>query len=356
MRRTLELVAAAALILSTMSCVAWTPRSVRTSPDAVVLDRMPVQGWGIQSCGAGALSTVLQHHRDPLTMKEWDDRLPRTRGGVLSVDMLIAARQRGFDAQLLTGDRALVESELRAGNPVILMLQVIQAPGSSYDFFHYVVVDGLDPQRGLVRVQFGEGKPRWTTVERLESSWNGGGHAAIVIRPMTPQQLQAAIREAVALESSGKVAEALDRYRILAQRHPGDALVWTNTGNAAAQLGQAGEAERAYRRAIEIAPASRDALNNLAWLLYEQQRSEEAEPIARRAVDAKGADAWVAYDTLARILAARGSCDESSATFDRALTTLGENSADARSALEKARLEAAATCRAAASRITALVQ
>lgn len=354
MRRTLQLLAVT-LLVATTSCVAWTPRSLRTSPQAIVLEPMPVQSWGIQSCGAGALSSVLQHHGDPLTMAEWDERLPRTRGGVMSVDMIIAARQRGFDAELLTGDRKLVETELEAGRPVILMLQVIQAPGRGYDFFHYVVVDGIDRSRDLVRVQFGEGKPRWTTIERLDSSWKGGGRAAIVIRPMSAPQLQAALRQAVTLEDSGKVAEALERYRVLATRHPSNSVLWTNLGNAASKLNETGEAERAYRQALEIAPASRDALNNLAWLLYQAKRAEEAEPFARRAVAAEGTDTWVALDTLARILAARGECEEANSVFARALTTVAERDAAARASLEKARDEASQAC-SGASRLTALVK
>jgi hypothetical protein len=33
-----------------------------------------MQKWDIKSCGAGALSTVLQHYGDPTTMKEWQER------------------------------------------------------------------------------------------------------------------------------------------------------------------------------------------------------------------------------------------------------------------------------------------
>src|SRR6266567_930265 len=78
------------------SCVSITPHSQTASPSATVIDRMPMQKWGVESCGAGSLSTVLEHYGDTTSMQQWDASLPKMRGGVLTVDMLIAARQKGF--------------------------------------------------------------------------------------------------------------------------------------------------------------------------------------------------------------------------------------------------------------------
>ncbi len=313
---------------------------------------MPLQKWGIESCGAGALSAVLQHHGDPLTMAEWDARLPKTRGGVMTVDLLLAARERGFAARLVTGNRALVESELRAGRPMIIMMQVVQAPGRDFDFFHYVVLDGFDPERGLVRVQFGDGKPRWTTLERLETSWTGGGHAAILIDRDHGEALQEALREAVALEERGAIQDALVRYRELATRHSESALVWTNLGNVAAKSGAPIEAERAYRKALQIEPDAPDALNNLAWFLHEQKRSAEAEPLARKATAQQTSDRWLSLDTLARILATLGQCSESIATFTTAIETAPATPPEARRSLEEARNATTATCSSGSSQRT----
>src|SRR5687768_14778293 len=149
---------ASAFLLS--SCVYWTPMSHSPSPTATVIPNVPMQKWDIKSCGAGALSSVLQHYGDPTTMDEWQEQLPKTRGGVMSIDLVLGARQKGFDARLVTGDRSLVEAELRDGHPVILMLKVIQAPGKGYDFFHYIVIDGYDSAKNIVRTQFGDGRAR----------------------------------------------------------------------------------------------------------------------------------------------------------------------------------------------------
>jgi tetratricopeptide (TPR) repeat protein len=339
--------AAAALLLPSALCLLtscttlFTPRSQHTSSAATAVPDMPMLKWGIESCGAGSLSTILQHYGDRTTMQQFDDALPKTHGGVLTIDMLLAARQKGYEAKLVTGDRATIESELAAGRPMILMLKVIDALGRHYDFFHYVVADGIDPAAGLVRTQFGDGKARWVKFEKLDKAWAGGGHAAILIHPRTQEE---SLRAAVSLESEGKYGEAASQYREILDKYNGTPLVWTNLGNAQMQLGQKKDAETSFRKALELDGAYRDALNNLAWLLFEQKRYVEAETFARKAVAANGPDRYLVLDTLARILAARGACDEAAATFRRALDEVPAAQASARGDLEKGMAEAAHSC------------
>jgi tetratricopeptide (TPR) repeat protein len=301
---------------------------------------MPMQKWGIESCGAGSLSTVLQHYGDRTAMSQWDTMLPKTRGGVMTVDILLAARQKGFDARLVTGTPELVADELRAGRPVILMLQVVDYPGKKYDFFHYIVADGIDPERGLVRTQFGDGKGRWVDLHDLEKPWSGGGHAALLIH----DDEAAALRAAVTLEEEGKYAEAADRYRAILQRHPDSTVAWTNLGNAEMKLGHNAPAEEAFRKALAADPTSRDALNNLAWLLYQDQRLDEAESLARKAAAQRGPDSYLILDTLARVLAAKGACDEAMRTFQAAIDAVPVSRDAARADIESGRAEARRHC------------
>lgn len=330
--RPILLCALCALLMS--SCVYWTPMSRRPSPSASVIESVPTQKWDIKSCGAGALSSVLQHYGDPVSMKEWEAKLPKTRGGVMSIDLVLAARERGFDARLATGDAALVEGELREGRPVILMLQVIQAPGKSYDFFHYIVLDGYDPIRNLYRTQFGDGKSRWAPIERIEPAWKPTRYATILIHPADPNARE--LRTAVQLEEQGKYALAAQTYREILQRDPKSVLAWTNLGNAEMHAGRNAAAEEAFRKALELDGDSADTLNNLAWLLYEEKRADEAEPFARRAVQVKAPDPWTRLDTLARILLARGHCEEAAMTFRQAIAQVPANRANDREEIEKA--------------------
>jgi len=268
--------------------------------------------------------------------------LPKTRGGVMTIDMLLAARKAGFDAQLVTGTPAIVEQELMQGRPVILMLQVVNSIGKHYDFFHYIVADGVDPQAGLIRTQFGDGKGRWTSFDRLEKAWSGGAHAAILIHPGNDTD---ALRAAVALEDAGKFAEAAHAYREILVHRPNSLLAWTNLGNAETHLGNRAAAEEAFRKALAIDATSRDALNNLAWLLYESKRYDEAESLARKAVAQNGPDPYIVLDTLARVLAAKGSCNEALTTFRAAIDAVPQSHPAERGDLEKAMAEARTSCR-----------
>jgi Peptidase C39 family/Tetratricopeptide repeat len=344
----------AVVLLSCTSCITWTPRSKAASAEAMVLPDMPMQKWGIESCGPGSLSTVLQHYGDSVTMAALQSSLPKMRGGVLTLDMLIAARQKGYKAELMKGDAESITQWVASGKPAILMLQVVDYPGSHYDFFHYIVADGIDPGKGLIRVQFGDGKGRWTTFDRLEKSWNGGGHAALLIEPKKgpkkplvagappPPDAAAMMRDAVALEDHGELEAAIGKYDEILKVAPAT-LAWTNRGNALSQLGRKAEAEDSFRKALALDAADRDALNNLAWLLYEEKRFDEAETLARKAVAAGGTDRYLVLDTLARILAARGSCSESATTFRDALAAVPAGRAEAKAGIEKAKAES--TCK-----------
>ena len=323
-----------------------TPRSKAPSSSATVVPNVPMLKWGIESCGAGSLATVLQHYGDPTTMQQWDATLPKSRGGVMTVDLLIAARQRGFDAQLMTGTPDIINRELQDGRPVILMLQVVDSPGHHYDFFHYIVADGIDNGRGLIRTQWGDRAGRWVSLQRLEQPWSGGGHAAILIRPRDREDaIRDALRAAIALEDEGKYAEAAGRYRDILASHPDSVVAWTDLGNAEQHLGDLAGAEEAFRKALALDPDSRDALNNLAWLLYQQKRFEEAEAFARKAVSQRGPDAYLVLDTLARVLAAKGSCDEAVRTFQQAIDAVPQTQVQARSDLQNALTEAQHSCR-----------
>jgi Peptidase C39 family/Tetratricopeptide repeat len=342
----LRVLQAACCISLLTSCATITPRSQPASSSALVIPNVPLLKWGIESCGAGSLSTVLQHYGDATSLAAWDATLPKTRGGVMTIDMLLAARQKGFDAQLVTGTPQLVEEELRAGHPVILMVQVIDSPGHHYDFFHYVVADGLDPSGGLIRTQWGDQRGRWTSFARIEKSWSGGGHAAIVIRPLTDdRQFSTALRDAVSREDAGDYTAAAQRYRDLLTAHPDSLLLWTNLGNAEMQLHHNAGAETAFRRALALDATSRDTLNNLAWLLLGESRLDEAESLARQAVAQGGADRYLVLDTLARVLAAKGDCPNALATFHEAIDAVPPSRSDARQDLEKGLRAATQGCR-----------
>lgn len=319
-----------ALPLILGGCLAPKPISLTPSAGAIVVDNVPLERWGDNRCGAGALSTILRHFGDPVTEQELIPLLPQGRNdGVVSVDLLLAARERGFDARIVRGDLVLLEQLMRDRIPAIVMLQVANLRGVENDLYHYVVLDGYDPGRKIFRMQYGDGRWRWASLAGLAHAWDNTDRATLVVTGRAEESATLpsdGVRRAVALEDAGRADEAVSLYRALLERHPDSSLVWTNLGNALTRLDRPAEAEEAYRRALELDPDNRDALNNLAWLLLQNdQELREAEELSRRAAAIPGPDSELYDDTLGRILRRRGQCREAIEVFARALESLPAN-------------------------------
>jgi Flp pilus assembly protein TadD len=284
-----------------------------------VLDQVPVRAFEADRCGPGSLALVLNSYGDTVPEAQLAADLPKAPGGgVLSVDLLLAARQRGFDASLVPGDGATIRKEITEKHPSILMLKLLDVPGERRDIYHYVVVDGFDPGRELFRVQFGDGKVRWTSLARLERAWRGTSHALLLVRPRRDLGLE--LRRAVELERAERWSEAATMYRAIIAAWSNSARAWVNLGNVEARLDRREESERAYRRALVLSPGLSDALNNLAWLLLRGgSRLEEAEELAVEATREAGPEQPVAVDTLGRVQLARGRCGDAEKTFISAL-------------------------------------
>jgi hypothetical protein len=296
------LIPAAALV----SCATFAPRSNLPGRSALIVGKAPLREFGTDRCGAGALSFVLNSLGDPVTLEALDAVLPKAEGGgVLSIDLLLAARARGFSARLVRGSALEIRQSVESGRPVILMLRVLDSPGTKHDLHHYVVADGVDGERALFRMQFGDGEGRWIRLDRIERAWAADGNALLLVEPGdgSGESREERLNRAVELEASGRIEEAIAAYRSVASEQPDWALAWTNLGNAEARAGRTRDAEAAYRRAIATDPGNRDALNNQAWLLLQDgTRLDEAEALARRALAAGGPDEDLVRDTLERIL------------------------------------------------------
>ncbi len=320
------------------ACLSPRPLTERPSPRAYVLPEVPLERWGDNTCGAGALATVMRHHGQQVSEEDLVPLLPTGRnGGVVSVDLLIAAKRYGFDAELIRGDEEAVRGSLEDGEPVILMIRVVNFPGVGKDLFHYIVLDGHDPDKGLYRAQFGDAKARWISLSALDGQWAATDYATLLLSPASDQSMAGgvtALRRAVVLEEEGRLEEAVELYRAITEANPRSAIPWLNLGNVQMKLGRIDDAEESYRNAIDLSPGSRDAMNNLAWLLASERRSlEEAELLARRAVLEPGPDAFLYLDTLGEVLRAQGKCEEAIDELERAVFSVPESQSSYRAPL-----------------------
>ncbi|MEK7231912.1 MAG: PA2778 family cysteine peptidase [Pseudomonadota bacterium] len=211
------------------------------------------------------------------------------RQGSLQVEMLAAARRRGLIAYELEPQLTDVLREVAAGTPVIVL--------ENYGFrirplWHYAVVVGYDLEEGRTIRRSGTKQRQTMPFAVFEYVWKDEGRWSMVAVP--PDRLPATATEAryssaaVALEKSGQISAAHTAYNTLLRRWPGNLAGLMGRGNTAYALKDFATAESAFRQAAQDHTHVPAAFNNLAQVLSDRGRLDEAIATAERAVSLGG--------------------------------------------------------------------
>jgi tetratricopeptide (TPR) repeat protein len=153
--------------------------------------------------------------------------------------------------------------------------------------WHYAVVVGYDLPREEIVLRSGTTRRLEMRLSTFERVWARGGHWAMVALP--PQRLPVTaaadtyVAAVVALERLDAAA-ARQAYAAALARWPDHLLAEIGLGNTAYAARDLAAAEAAYRRATNDHPQAADAWNNLAQVLFELRRTDEAQSAAERAV------------------------------------------------------------------------
>jgi tetratricopeptide (TPR) repeat protein len=137
-------------------------------------------------------------------------------------------------------------------------------------------------------------------------------NAKVFTREKNVEAAEAELKKAIAIDDNylpaysayaallverNQIAEAVEEYKKVVERKP-SAAVHTLIGMLEEARGNSAEAEKSYRHALEIAPETAIAANNLAWLLAANQGNlDEALMLAHSAVERNQTVAGF-YDTL----------------------------------------------------------
>ncbi|MBP9664562.1 MAG: tetratricopeptide repeat protein, partial [Pyrinomonadaceae bacterium] len=122
---------------------------------------------------------------------------------------------------------------------------------------------------------------------------------------LDPSYLPAYSAYANLLVSQNRTDEALAQYNRALEKRP-TAQVYTLLGILENSRGNALEAEKAYRKALELAPETAIAANNLAWLIADNQGNlDEALQLATMVVS-KNQSVPGYYDTLGWVYLQKG--------------------------------------------------
>ncbi len=240
-------------------------------------------------CGPASLAMALawsglQIEPDDLTSQVYTPSLK----GSLPPAMVAATRRHGRVAYPISGANALLK-EIAAGHPVI----VLQNLGFSLiPLWHYAVVIGYDLNEGVITLHSGITNRKKMSLRAFENTWARSDNWGLAILP--PHRLPASADEIayvsaiVGLEKSRQWDAAAQGYQTALHHWPKNLAAHIGLSNSLYAQGELKSAEKVLRKTTHLFPNEGVAFNNLAQVLWEQGKKQEAIKTARQAVTLGG--------------------------------------------------------------------
>ena len=169
-----------ALVLLSACAAPGTPRA---SDGRKVLLAVPFFPDGTDQCGPSVLASVLGYWGKPAEPGDLKKEIDRAHlKGALTVDMLLAAQERGLAADVGGGGLVEVRRELDAGRPVIAFLNV---GFRAYPIGHYLVITGYDDARQVIFAHSGKKRDRRIAYKTFDKAWERTERWALLIQPQS---------------------------------------------------------------------------------------------------------------------------------------------------------------------------
>ena len=141
-------------------------------------------------CGPAALSAVFQFWGLSRSQDELAEKLStRHRAGSLNIDLLLAARDEGFDARGVVGNFDELKSLVAHDIPVIVLLRL---NGFFSGLWHYAVVVGYDETADQIVTHAGEAQETRFSANGFLKAWSKGEYWMLVVRPKAKAQREGA--------------------------------------------------------------------------------------------------------------------------------------------------------------------
>ena len=261
------------------------PAGFDNLPPVIELEAVPFYPQSKYQCGPSSLAMALTYSELPITPEELQSQVyTPSRKGSLQMAMVGATRRHGRIAYTIEEFNA-IWPELAAGHPVI----VLQNLGLSWlPVWHYAVVIGYDFGERTVILRSGITERKTMSLNTFEKTWSRSNYWGLTV--LKPVQLPAVATEkdylkaVLGLEKARQFQAAAAGYQSALTRWPQSLAACMGLGNSRYALGDLQGAESAFRMAVRHHPRAAGAHNNLAQVLYEQGRRQEALESAKRAV------------------------------------------------------------------------
>ena len=271
-------------------------------PPTLELEAVPFYPQSKYQCGPSSLAMALTYSDLPITPEALQSQVyTPSRKGSLQMAMVGATRRQGRIAYPIHGVDALWP-EIAAGHPVI----VLQNLGLSWiPAWHYAVVIGYDFIDNTVILRSGTSERKVMSFYTFGKTWARSEYWGLIV--LKPSQLPVTAGEkdylaaVFGLEKSRQYQAAIEGYQTALTRWPRSLIAFMGLGNSLYALGDLLGAEDAFRTAVVNHPRAANAHNNLAQVLLEQGRKQEALEAAQRAVALGGPMSEVYESTLREI-------------------------------------------------------
>jgi len=132
-------------------------------------------------CGPAALASILNFYGKKLSQEEIADSIYLSQlKGTLNLDLLLYAREQGFEAEILNCDLERLKQELSRGHPLIVFLNL---GWRFYPIRHYAVMVGYDDIQRAIIVHSGKGENQLVSYKRFLKAWEKMGYWCLLILP-----------------------------------------------------------------------------------------------------------------------------------------------------------------------------
>ena len=275
-----------------VGCAQFVPQTIalRSSwpadvPRSLELREVPFFPQTDFQCGPAALATTMNAAGAAVAPDALVDQvyLPARRGS-LQLEMLAAPRRHGLVGWQTAPTYDALLRELAAGHPVLVLQDLGLWPLSSW---HYAVVVGFDYAAGELYLRSGETRRQALPFTIFEATWRRSGYWAMVVTP--PGTLPATATEAgylpalLAFDRGASPAASRSAWEAFLARWPGNPLASVALGNRYYAAHEFDRAEAVLRQAARTSPDSQEVLNNLAQVLSDLGRNDEALAVIDRA-------------------------------------------------------------------------
>lgn len=259
-------------------------------PRSLELTDVPFFPQTEYQCGPAALATVLGSVGSKLVP---DDLVKEVylpgRQGSLQIEMMASPRRHGYVSWQMPPSYEALLRELAAGRPVLVLQDLGIWPIKQW---HYAVVVGFDYESGTVFLRSGEKKREELPFTIFELTWKRSDYWAMVVTP--PGDIPASASEIsflpsmMAFERTADAAASRRAWEAFQARWPGNAFAGVALGNRYYAAGDLDKARAVLQSAVDRNPQSAEAINNLAQVLSDMGRQDEALAVIDRAAGFKG--------------------------------------------------------------------